>query len=385
MGLRKKSEEEFISQNFSFLDLVPVGVFILRKDYSVLFWNSCLERWTGVLRENILHQSVLDNFPILKQAKYASRIDSIFKGGPPVIFSSKFHEYLIPCPLGDGTFQTQQTMITSITDKDTNDIYALFTLQDLTDASKQISKFKTIKKELANKEVELNGMLNEVNRVNKELEQFAYVVSHDLRAPLRGITHLAEWIKEDLGDVMNESVEEHLVSLQERVSRMDKMIEGIFTYSKAISKNSEMKKVDLKLLLDEIVDELVVPSQFIIEYSEKLPIITSHRTKLKQVLSNLIGNSVKHHDKKNGHIIISVQENEEDFEFEIKDDGPGIAPMFHEKIFQLFNTMGDEPKKGSTGIGLAIVKKIITEFDGVISLDSEIGKGVSFKFTHRKY
>lgn len=383
--IQKKRSVGFISQNFSFLDLVPVGAFILRDDYTVLLWNSCIERWTGIARKDILHQSVFDNFPNLKQAHYSSRIDSIFNGGPPVVFSSKFHKYLIPCPLGDGTYQTQQTMITSIQDEDSGKICALFTLQDLTDVSKQVSKFKSIKKELDRKEVELKGMLSEVNRANKELEQFAYVVTHDLKAPLRGIKNLADWIKEDVEGNIGETAEGHLTTMQDRVFRMEKMIEGVFNYSKATRASSEMEPVDLSSLLNEIVDELALPSSFIIELPSNLPIVKSNSTKLKQIFSNLISNAFNHHDRENGKIVISALENDENFEFVVKDDGPGIAPQYHEKVFQIFNTLGVNSKKSSTGIGLAIVKKIVNEFEGEIFVESDVGKGASFKFTHRKY
>ncbi|MBC8284606.1 MAG: HAMP domain-containing histidine kinase, partial [Nitrospinae bacterium] len=115
------------------------------------------------------------------------------------------------------------------------------------------------------------------------------------------------------------------------------------------------------------------------------PIVKSNSTKLKQTFSNLISNAFNHHDRENGKIVISALENDENFEFVVKDDGPGIAPQYHEKVFQIFNTLGVNSKKSSTGIGLAIVKKIVNEFEGEIFVESDVGKGASFKFTHRKY
>ena len=144
-----KGSPSFISQNFSFLDFVPIGDFILRDDYSVVFWNSCVARWAGISKESILGTSILDHFPDLKKDLYSNRINAIFDGGPPAIFSSKLHKYLISCPIVGGGFQTHQTIVTAIQDKENDVTYALFTLQDLTDANNQISKFKDIKTKLA--------------------------------------------------------------------------------------------------------------------------------------------------------------------------------------------------------------------------------------------
>jgi PAS domain S-box-containing protein len=380
---RIEQSASFISQNFSFLDFVPIGAFILRNDYSVVFWNSCVERWTGISKESILGTSILDHFPNLKKHQYSNRINAIFDGGPPAIFSSKLHKHLISCPIVDGGFQTHQTIVTAIQDKESDVTYALFTLQDLTDANKQISKFKAIKTKLANKESELENTLLEVNKANDELGRFAYVVSHDLKAPLRGIKNLITWIQDDLEGTSGES-SENLKLLEAQADRMTSMIGAILNYSKVTSGPLKMEKVDVQELLNEIIGEIAIPSEFAIKCSIQLTDFISHRTKLKQVFSNLISNAVKYHNRPNGLVEIFASEKDEEFEFIVTDDGPGIDPKYHKRIFEIFKTLEGDSKKKSSGVGLAIVAKIIKDFKGVIDVESDVGKGASFKFTHPK-
>lgn len=378
------NSNNFIAQNFLFLDMMPVGAFIVDQDFVVRHWNSCLERWSKISKEAILNTSLLEHFPRLQQPQYSLRIAEIFNGGPPVIFSSKFHQYLIPCPIGKGQYQTQQTMVTPVHDEEGQKNYALFTIQDVTDPTRQLAKFSSIKENLLKKEVDLENVLLEVKRVNHELEQFAQIVSHDLKAPLRGIQNLTDWILKKLVDKIPDDSKNNLKLLKEQVIRMQVMIDAILNYSKSIGGKHTVELVDSKILINEIIEEVNPPSNFHFHIHPDLPRFYTHRTKLKQVFSNLVSNAVKHHDRMDGEIKIEVNDKGETFEFIVQDDGPGIDSIYQNNIFIIFQTANKIPSGDSTGVGLAIAKKIVTDNMGEIELASTPGEGAQFRFTWPK-
>lgn len=215
----------------------------------------------------------------------------------------------------------------------------------------------------------------------QELEQFAYVTSHDLKAPLRAIGNLADWIQEDLQDTLDELVRENLHLLQDRVRRMHGLIEGLLEYSRVGQIESSISLVDTAELLAEIVDTLSPPEGFEVHVSADMPTFQADRLQLHQVFANLIGNSLKHHDGTSGNIWVDTAEKGRFFEFSVRDDGPGIAPEYHKKVFMMFQTLEIKDSETNTGIGLALVRKITQENGGSIILESTPGEGTTFRFT----
>ena len=221
----------------------------------------------------------------------------------------------------------------------------------------------------------------EVEQHVKELEQFAYVTSHDLKAPLRGIANLAVWLEEDLEEKLTETTREQLGLLRDRVQRMNELIEGLLEYSRIGKANHPMASVDTSELLAEVIDSLSPPDGFAVHVAENMPTVYTDRLHLYQVFSNLIGNSIKHGAGAQGHATVTVNDNGELYEFTIADDGPGIAPEYHEKIFQMFQTLTVNDFGSNTGIGLALVRKIVQEHGGSITVESEEGSGAAFRFS----
>lgn len=219
---------------------------------------------------------------------------------------------------------------------------------------------------------------------NHELDQFAYIVSHDLKAPLRAITNLASWIEEDLKATSSEDIRNNLSLLRKRVYRMDNLIQGILEYSRIGRTSSPVEQCNIALLLEDIIDDLNPPSGFHIEIGTGMPTIETGSLRLRQVLSNLIDNAIKHHDKPSGTVRITLHDAGYFYEFSVEDDGPGIAPAYHKKIFEIFQVLKPRDTTENTGVGLALVKKIVESQGGKIEVISQEGQGTTFRFTWLK-
>jgi PAS domain S-box-containing protein len=219
---------------------------------------------------------------------------------------------------------------------------------------------------------------------NQELDSFAYIVSHDLKAPLRAVANLSEWIEEDLAGSLTTANQEQMTLLRSRVHRMESTIDGLIDYARVGRTDDKNELVVVAQLLAETIESLAPPLTFTISISPNLPTLYTKRLLLSQVFANLIGNGIKHHDRLDGSLHIGIAEHRDFYEFAIADDGAGIQPEYHDKIFAIFQAVNPQNRSDSTGIGLAIVKKIIEAEGGTIRLESQLGKGTTFYFTWPK-
>ncbi|MBH8574159.1 PAS domain S-box protein [Nostocaceae cyanobacterium CENA369] len=219
---------------------------------------------------------------------------------------------------------------------------------------------------------------------NQELDRFAYAASHDLKAPLRAIASLSEWLEEDLAKQLPPENQHQMQLLRGRVRRMEALINGLLDYSRIGRIHTESSLVDVGELLKEVIDSLQPPATFSIEVGPEMPIFLTKRFPLQQVFANLIENAIKHHSRLDGRVKISVQDQGRYYKFTVADDGPGIAAEYQDKVFVIFQTLEARDRKENTGIGLAIVKKIVETEGGMIILDSIVGAGSTFHFTWPK-
>jgi PAS domain S-box-containing protein len=257
-------------------------------------------------------------------------------------------------------------------------------IRDITERQQTEAKLQSRATELAQLNLSLattNTLLHERNR---ELDQFAYVASHDLKAPLRAIANLSEWIEEDLSAQLSPENQMQMQLLRARVQRMDALIDGLLEYSRVGREKIPAETVDVQALVTEVVDLLSPPPEFQIQIASELPTLTTRRIPLKQVLSNLIENAIKHHPRSQGLIKIAAEEQEDWYQFSVSDDGEGIDPLYHEKIFIIFQTLQARDDHESTGIGLSIVKKIVEAEGGIVRVESQLGQGTTFSFTWPK-
>lgn len=224
----------------------------------------------------------------------------------------------------------------------------------------------------------LDKNITELKSRNAELDKFAYVVSHDLKAPVRGIYNVIQWIEEDFGNEMSPEMNKYMSIISGRTKRIESLINGLLDYARIREKTS-IESFDLNKLIEEIIEDLV-PRNFEVE-TQNLPVMLVEKLKIEQVFTNLISNAVKYNAQDKGKIIISCKTFADHYEFSVKDNGTGIEPEFHEKVFEIFQTLREKGEKESTGIGLAIVKKIIDDQNGRIWINSQLGSGTEFIFT----
>jgi signal transduction histidine kinase/FixJ family two-component response regulator len=231
---------------------------------------------------------------------------------------------------------------------------------------------------------ETSGLLE---RRNQELDDFSHIASHDLQAPLRGISNLAQWLVSDLEGQLPRENQHQLELIQSRVVQMTTLINGLLQYALVGRENIAPINVNLSQLIAEVVDLLAPPSHLTVRFSTDLPTIKTQALLLKQVLSNLIGNAIKYHDAIadiQGNIAIVVADEDTVWRFSVIDDGPGIAPENQQKIFGIFQTLVGRNDMKGMGIGLAVIKKIVESRGGKVAVESAIGHGSTFSFTWPK-
>ena len=224
-------------------------------------------------------------------------------------------------------------------------------------------------------------LLEKLERTNRELNDFVYIASHDLRTPLRGIATLANWISTDFASKLDEEGREKVYLLTTRVNRMYNLLMGILQYSKLARTGEEKVMVDLNDVVTEIADAVNLTDKVKITIETKLPSIKCEKTLITQVFVNLIGNAVKYMDKPRGWVSVGCVEEEDSWKFSVSDNGPGIEKKYHEKIFKIFQTLSQRDEVERVGMGLAMVKKVVEMHDGKIWVESVPGQGSTFYFT----
>jgi two-component system sensor kinase FixL len=227
-------------------------------------------------------------------------------------------------------------------------------------------------------------LLRRVADINEELTHFAYVVSHDLKAPLRGIKLLTEWLCSDYGDKLGDQAQEQLTLLQSRVQRMHNLIEGVLQYSRVGRVREDMITVDLNEIVHSIIDIIAPPAHIHIHVEGTLPSLVCEKTRVTQVFQNLLSNAIKYMDKPEGQIRVTCEDQGDAWKFRVIDNGPGIEEKHFERIFKIFQTLAPKDEYESTGVGLTLVKKIVELYGGKVWVESVVGQGSTFLFTWPK-
>ncbi|WP_298496300.1 ATP-binding protein [uncultured Algibacter sp.] len=225
------------------------------------------------------------------------------------------------------------------------------------------------------------SLLNELAHQNQELSDYAHMVSHDLKSPLRSIDTLTAWLKEDYEKLFDDNGKNTLSLIRNNVEKMDTLINGILEYSTIGKEQIEVYDVDVNNLVDSILNIIQIPKHITITKSN-LPTVKGDKYRLQQLFQNLIANAIKYNDKEQGTIEVGVEEKKKHWQFYIKDNGKGIEEQYFKKIFKTFEKLENTPE--SSGIGLSIVKKIVELYGGKIWVESKLNEGSTFYFTIKK-
>lgn len=250
------------------------------------------------------------------------------------------------------------------------------------DGSKLIDLIDDKTKEIIEINAQREILLTQLARQNQELSDYAHMVSHDLKSPLRAIDTLTSWFKEDYKDKLGDSGNDSIDLIRNNVEKMDTLINGILDYSTIAKNQTEFYEVDTDKLVEDIIFMLLQPEHISIKKLSVLPIVMGDKYRLQQLFQNLIDNAIKYNDKEEGLIEIDVNDEHDFWKFSIKDNGKGIEEAYFEKIFKTFEKLENNPE--SSGIGLSIVKKIVNLYGGKIWVESEINVGSTFYFTMKK-
>ena len=335
-----------------------VAITMADEDERLVSWNSFTERLLGMTREDLYLRPVRSLYPAGEWQRM--RACNIRQTGAQHHFETKMIRK-------DGSEIDIDISLRVLKNAEEGHTVSIGVIRDIGE-----------RKQAEAKQAQL---LKDVENINKELCDFASIVSHDLKAPLRGIRALAGWIADDYADKLGQEGTEQMNVLMSRVDRMYELIEGVLEYSSVGHTKEERVQVNLNVLVPEIIDLLVPPEGITIRVENELPTVECERTRVAQVFQNLLSNAIKYMDKPKGQVRVGCVENGDFWEFSVTDNGPGIKEKHFEKVFQIFQTVSSGHDGESTGVGLTVVKKIIELYGGRVWIESEFGEGSTFFFT----
>ncbi|MDC6366960.1 MULTISPECIES: sensor histidine kinase [Flavobacteriaceae] len=362
---QEKEVEGLLSEQRKQLDIIvensPLGI-VLMVQGKILKSNTAMQQMLGYTHDELKQISIKDITVKDDMAKSITYLNDMMKGK---IDHFTFNKSYVR---KDGSTFMAKTSVSAVRATGGGIEYQVGIVEDITEHKRL--------------ELQKEQLLKQLKSSNKELQEYAHIVSHDLKSPLRSISALATWLVEDYAKKLDENGVNQLQMIQEKIEGMDKLIDGILTYSGIDKKTDDVSEVDINEVISEIREIIFIPEHVNVVIMNTLPIMMAHKTKIHQLFQNLISNAVVHIEKKEGLVKICCEETKTHWQFNISDNGIGIPKEYHEKIFKVFQSLGT--KERSTGIGLSIVKKIVDLYQGEIWLDSEKGKGTTFHFTLRK-
>lgn len=237
----------------------------------------------------------------------------------------------------------------------------------------------SVSRDVTEKEV----VINDLKRSNSDLDNFAYVASHDLRSPLNVIKRLVTWVKEDCEAVLPHESKEDLDIVLTRVERMEKLLIDLLSYSRITKNYQKSESVNLHDFMTELLTLIDLPMGFALKCdSDEIQV---PKIAFTVVMLNLVSNAIKHHDSGNAKIEVKAKHNDSGWVISVLDNGPGIETKNHDRIFKLFETLRPRDEVEGSGMGLSVVKKIVEHYGGSITVESNMPRGTQFIVTWPKH
>ncbi|WGV26911.1 hybrid sensor histidine kinase/response regulator [Halotia branconii] len=377
---------EQAQEKFSLLDKIPLGAFVLQSDYIVLFWNCCLEEWTKISKNKILGTSIYEYFPHLNQSRYSSRLSQIFQGGPPTIFSSQLHKYVIPVPLFQNKYRIQHTTVTAVPALDEDGFYALFSIEDLTDLTFRVHEYKNLRDQALAIAQERQHAKEVAEKANSIKDEFLAIVSHELRSPLNPILGWAKLLK---NRSLNEATTLRAIETIERNATLQaQLIEDLLDISRILQGKLalNLETVNLALIIEAALETVQLAAeakliQINLHLDTRVGQVKGDKNRLQQIVWNLLSNAIKF-TPSGGEISVDLIEIDSQVQLKITDTGKGISPEFLPYVFEYFRQADSSTTRsfGGLGLGLAIVRQLVELHGGTVRAQSP-GEGQGATFT----
>ncbi len=354
------------------IDSAPIGMVLVKPDGYFFRINRAFRTITGYEEDELLKKTFQD---ITHPEDHEIGAEALRKLLNRETESAALQKRYVH---KDGRTLHMQLNTTLLKDPEGNPLYIFTQAVDVTEKKQQEEELKQHREHL--KEL-VEERTKALTAANTELKDFAYIVSHDLKAPLRAVSQLSYWIREDHGDKLGDEGKEQISLLINRVKRMDGLINGILQYSRIGRTREKKEKIDLNTLVHQVLGAISSPEEIDIAIENSLPTIISDPTQMEQVFQNLLSNAIKFMNRPDGIIRVRCDDEESKWQFSVKDNGPGIDPKYHDRIFKIFQTLSSRDERENTGIGLTLVKKIVELYGGEVWVKSEVGQGSTFFFT----
>ncbi len=350
------------------------AIIVADEQERILIWNPAAEKLFGYAKDEVLGKDFMrlivpDRYRATRSKAYQRAIDE-------ESLQHKGHIVEAEGLRKDGTlFPLEHTVSMWQVG---NSIRFLAILRDITEQKETTRKLQALNEEL---EERVLARTAELQRANEELTNFAYVISHDLKAPLRSVHQLTEWIIKDYSDCFDEEGHKLAGMLTARVKKMHRLIEDVLEYSRVGRSKAKHVDVDVAPIIKDVVELIGIPANIEVRVDGELPTVPGIPSQIKGIFLNLIDNSVKFSDKERGVIEISCSRNESMYQFRVSDNGPGIEEKYHKKVFEIFQRVKNPDSHPGTGFGLSYVKRIVEIAGGRIWLESTVGQGTTMYFT----